>query len=121
MINREKALKKYYRNIKSWLPCNLKSKRIILSRIRGRVAELLAEDPDMDFETIQICLGLPKEIAGAYIDEMGTDELLEQLQAKKKFTKILIIAAAVLIIGVFTFYTIALIDSFIASGGYFTS
>jgi len=85
------------------------------------VEELLAENPDADFETIQIYLGSPKDIAAAYIDEMGTAELMEQLRTRRKIAKILIIAAAVLIIGVFTFYTIALIDSFISSGGYFTS
>lgn len=54
-----KELKKYYRQISSWLPCGGKLKKEIMARLRSTVEAYLLENPTADFDALQVHFGTP--------------------------------------------------------------
>lgn len=84
MKNREAALRRYYRTIRSYLPCTAKQKKRILDEIRERVNAYLEEYPEAGFAQIEARFGTPQTIAAAYVDDMDTPELLNVLRIRRK-------------------------------------
>lgn len=84
MSDTNSRLKKYYRSIKSWLPCSARQNQQILSKIQNNVAAFLEEKPETSFDEIQMRFGTPQQIAAACVDEMGMCELLHRLRLRKK-------------------------------------
>lgn len=96
MNSRNSALRRYYRIIRSYLPCSGKLKKQILMEIRTNISNYLEEFPAAEFSQIEARFGTPKSIAAAYVDDMDTQELLHALRIRRKIT--IIVVAAVLII-----------------------
>lgn len=92
-----KELKKYYRQVGSWLPCGGRLKRQLMANIRSTVDGYLHEHPEADFATLQDHFGTPQQIATAFVDEMGTEELLIKLHMRNKIIKIVLLCAGALI------------------------
>ena len=67
MTTLEPALRQYYREIRSYLPCSRKHKDRILNEIRTNILQYLEENPEVDFAGIQAHFGSPKTIAAAYV------------------------------------------------------
>lgn len=118
MKNRNKELKRYYREIKGWLPCVGKLKRKILAEIKDRVSLFLDENPETTFFDIQTHFGTPRQIAAAYTNEMSTDELLTNLRTGRKITRILTTAAAIALAVWIIILSVALIDHHNEIDGY---
>lgn len=118
MKNRNKDLKRYFHEIKGWLPCVGKLKRKIFAEIKERVSHYLEENPEATFSDIQIRFGSPQQIAAAYTDEMSTNELLTNLRVRRKITRILTTAAAIALSLWIIAISIALIDDANADNGY---
>lgn len=114
----DKNIKKYLRQVRSFLPCNLREKKRMLSDLQGRIGDYLEANPGADFSAVEAHFGTPQQIATAFVDEMGTAELLLKLRVRKRIIRVVVAFMAVIMLGIFTFYTVALIDSFAASGGY---
>ena len=98
MGNRNAALKRYYRSIHRCLPSSHKLKVKILAEIEGNINAFLQENPDADFAAIEARFGAPRQIAYAYVDELGTPELLKKLQIRKKILTITISTIAVVLV-----------------------
>lgn len=98
-----KELKGYYRQIKGWLPCGGKVKRTLMANITATIEGYIAENPGIDFPALQAHFGTPQQIASAFVDEMGTEELLNKLRVRRKLTNIaLCFAGAIVVIwGIF--------------------
>lgn len=92
-----KELKKYYRQVGSWLPCGGRLKRQLMANIRSTVDGYLHEHPEVDFPTLEAHFGTPQQIAAAFVDEMGTEELLYKLRVRKRIIKITFICVVALI------------------------
>lgn len=88
MTNRDAALRRYYRRIRSYLPCRRKWKNSILDEIRCTIGAFLAENPNAEYSEIEAHFGSPYQIAASYVDSMNTDELLRDLHIRKKITTI---------------------------------
>lgn len=86
MKNRD--ARRYLRETRGWLPCSLRLKRNILGKIRENISRFLEEDPAADYNAIVARFGTPQQIASAYVDEMGTMELLQNLRIKRKLVRI---------------------------------
>lgn len=84
MKNRDSALRRYLRTIRSYLPCSRKVKKQILKEIQGNVNAYLEENPKADYAQIEVRFGSPKSIAAAYVDDMDTQELLHALHIRNK-------------------------------------
>lgn len=115
-MNRE--LKRYLRQVRSWLPCTKKVKKKITTDIASSISSYLEENPSANFEDIQRRFGTPHQIASAHVDEMGAVELLQNLRVRRRVVRITTIGVA----AVLTLWTIAvsyaMIDSHISSAGY---
>lgn len=98
MGNRNAALKRYYRSIRSCLPSSHKLKAKVLAEIESNINAYLLEDPSADIAAIKARFGAPEQIAVAYVDELGTPELLKKLQMRKKILTIIISAIAIVLI-----------------------
>lgn len=99
--NRDIALKRYYRNIRRCLPSSRKLKTQILAEIESNIVAYLYENPTADLPTIEARFGAPEQIASAYVDELGTPELLKKLQIRKNVITIISgIMAVILVIWV---------------------
>lgn len=96
MKNRETDLRRYYRDIRSYLPCSRKQKRRILDEIRERVNIYLEECPEADYDQIEARFGTPQTIAAAYVDDMNTSELLTALGIRRKFVTAVIVGVLAL-------------------------
>lgn len=81
-------LNRYYREVRSWLPCSRKLKESIMSQLQENVRDYLEEHPDADAAQIQAHFGTPETIAAAYVDEMGTDVLLRDLRIRRKIVSL---------------------------------
>lgn len=99
MSNSNAACKRYCTQVQSWLPCSRKLKRQIMERLTDSINAYLEQEPGTDFEQLQAHFGTPETIAAAYIDEMGTDVLLQDLRIRRKIVSIVAgVMAAVLAI-----------------------
>ena len=92
---KNRQARKYCRSVRSFLPCSVKQRRLILGEIQSNVSAYLEEKPSADFTEIENRFGKPGHIAAAYVDEMGTEELLKQLRVRKRIFAV--ISAAVML------------------------
>ena len=87
------AAKRYIRSVSNTLACSGKAKKRILSQIRDSVDDYLIQNPDADFEMIEMHFGTPQEIAASYVNEQDASMLLKKMGIKKK---ILVVVASVM-------------------------
>lgn len=84
MNSLDRSLNRYYRQIKSWLPCSRGLKNALIFRLKDSIQSYLEANPEADFSRIQARFGAPETIATAYVEEMGTDKLLRDLRIRRK-------------------------------------
>lgn len=84
MGNLDAALKRYYRSIRKDLPCAYKMKKRILQQVQESVDQFLEQNPDADFDAVQLHFGEPQTIALSYIEDQDTPELLRKMRIKRK-------------------------------------
>lgn len=96
--NRNVALKRYYRSIRNCLPSSRKLKAKVLAEIERNINAYLLEYPSADIASIEYRFGVPEQIAVAYVDELGTPELLKKFQIRKRILTIVISAIAIILI-----------------------
>ena len=84
MNSLDAALRRYYRQISSWLPCSRGEKKEILGKIKSNISDYLEENPESDFRQVKAWFGEPEAIAAAYVDEMDTTALLYGLRVRRK-------------------------------------
>lgn len=83
MNTAERAARRYYRKVRSWLPGG-KMRRYVMTQIRETVQEFVREHPDADDAAIQAQLGTPQEIAAAYVENMETAAVLKGLRIRRR-------------------------------------
>ncbi len=88
MNNFNADVKRYLRQVRSWLPCSRKLKNRIMGQIHSSVSAYAEQTPGADFDRLQIHFGTPQQIASAYVESMGTDTLLRDLRIRRKIVSI---------------------------------
>lgn len=83
MNTAERAARRYYRKVRSWLSGG-KMRRYVMTQIRETVQEFVQEHPDADVAAIQAQLGTPQEIAAAYVENMETAAVLKGLRIRRR-------------------------------------
>lgn len=91
-----RALKRYYRQVRKMLPCTRSAKDRLERQIRCSVENFISEHPEADISAIRAHFGEPQTVAAAYIETAETEELLRQFNIRKKI--VFIAACAVLAI-----------------------
>lgn len=84
------ALRRYFRSIRSWLPCGAKQKQQIMNQVKENVLAFCEENPEADLDAVQTQFGSPRQIAAAYVDDLDTPALLAALRLRKRiFTAVI--------------------------------
>ena len=118
MNNRDATLQRYYRRIRSYLPCSRKQKKRIMGELHNRIADYLTENPETDLTLIEARFGKPESIAVACVDDMDTQELLHALRIHRKIT-IIVVAAVFIILAMWSaVVTVAYFDAHYDTKGY---
>lgn len=89
-----------------------------MERLASSVRDFVSEQPKAGYNDIVARFGTPEQVAGTYLSEMDSAELMDAMQIRKKVLRILIAAAAVVILLWAGVVTVALLDSFHNSGGH---
>lgn len=97
MGNCDTALKRYYRSIRKDLPCSYKMKKRIMQQIQESVGLFLEQNPDADFDALQLHFGEPQTIALSYIEDQDAPELLRRMRIKKKVLAIIAVAMSLIL------------------------
>ena len=98
MNSSDSALRRYYRIIRSYLPCSGKLKKKILIEIRTNICNYLEEFPEAEFSQIEARFGTPLSISAAYVDDMNTLELLSTLRIRRRIIKFVICSLILILI-----------------------
>lgn len=94
MRRKNAELGRYCKEVRGWLPCTRKAKQTIMDKLESVFSEGEAE---LSYGQLVERYGTPQQIASAYVDEMGTMELLNDLRIKRKILRIAGITAAVIV------------------------
>lgn len=99
MTRDDSALRRYYREVRGWLPGTRKMKREILDQVRSSIEAYLEEEPGADMAGVEARFGSPQAIAAASVDERDTVELLRDLRTKRRIVSMVagVLAAALLL------------------------
>ena len=77
-------LRRYYRQIRSWLPCDRKQKNRCIQELSESMIGFLEQKPNASFQDIVDRFGTPQQIASAFIEETDTQKLLHSLKIRKR-------------------------------------
>ena len=80
-----RAARRYLREVRSLLPAG-RMKRRITEQITCCVSDFLEQEPDADAAALQARFGPPQAIAAAFIESLGTAELLQRLKLRRRIT-----------------------------------
>ena len=113
----EKEIKKYFRQIKNSLVCDLKTKNKIMKDLRNDVEEYLEQNSDSSFENVLDYFGKPETIAEEFAISSGIDYV-----KKSRIHKTLKLTLSILLIlaSIFTIATaIVIIGNHKRTAGYY--
>ena len=98
MTANDRELRRYYRAIRSWLPCTRKLKKQIIGQIQSRVQDYLTQNPDTDISQLQAEFGAPQTIAAAYVENSDTEEILRGLRVRRRVVAIVMTAVMIVLL-----------------------
>lgn len=108
----------YLWQVRYALPCSGRIKRKIMKRIYHDLNDYLVEDPGANYDKVLNRFGSPESIAVAYVGDLESKELLNELRTRRSILKLSKILIAFIVVVWVTFTGIALLDSIQQSGGY---
>lgn len=76
-------LRRYYRQIRSWLPCSWRQKNRFIRELSQSIRAFLDQTPDADMNTLQAQFGTPQQIASAFVAETDMAQLLKSLRIRR--------------------------------------
>lgn len=87
----DKQLRRYYWQIRRWLPCGHKQKNRCIRELSESINTFLQQESNADFQTVLARFGSPLQIASAYVDEMDTEKLLKRLQLRRRIMAVILV------------------------------
>ena len=93
-----RSIKKYLRRVRSMLPCSRKMKKRSMEQIRKEVTLFLTDHPEADYNAVISHFGEPETIAAAYVESMGTAEILRKLHIRRRIVSAVAIVLAFVVI-----------------------
>lgn len=107
----EKIAKKYCNQVSIRIPCPRKKKQYLLDGLYKEVSVFLNRNPEAELKDVVEHFGQPQSIAAAYVDDLGTDEILDALYARRRMVAtVTAVLGAILVIWI-VFVTVAFIDA----------
>ena len=111
-------LRRYYWEVKSFLPCSRKLKKRCIADLKANVEGFLEQNPQAGFAAIQERFGTPRQIAAAFVEEADTEQLLRRLRIRRWVVAAISVVtiAALIVLGVLYYCGTKEIDE--TFGGY---
>ena len=102
----DSGLRRYYREIKSWLPCRGAVSRAIMEQMKYNVETYLEQNPNAGTEQLRAYFGAPRDIACSYVEHTDTLEILSALQIRRRIVAVVagVMAVMLLLWGIFIGY-----------------
>lgn len=91
-------LNQYYRDVYHCLPCDRKMKKKIIIRLKENLDGYLEEHPSAGTKEVMEHFGTPQQIAGTYIEEMTTSEIIMKFGVKKRVVAGVALIAAIAVV-----------------------
>ena len=113
-----RSIKKYLRRVRSTLPCSWKMKKRTMEQIRKEVTLFLTDHPEADYNAVISHFGEPETIAAAYVESMGTAEILRKLRIRRRIVSAVAIVLAFVVITWATVVTWAIHSNTVENGGF---
>lgn len=108
-------LRRYCREVRGWLPCTRKAKQKIIEKINNVIS---SNEEELSYGQIVERYGTPQQIASAYVDEMGTMELLDDLRIKRKIIRVVCASCIIALMMWVGCIAAALVNDYHADNGY---
>ena len=83
-MTHNKAIRRYCRQVRAWLPCGQKQKRYITQKILADTTARFEDDGAVTYTALVEHFGTPQAIAAAYIDSQDTAALLRSLRIRRR-------------------------------------
>lgn len=100
------------------LPGSWKQKARILRGLKHCILDYVSDSGDITYDKLLKRFGKPKQAAFTYVNEMETDELIQEIKVSKKIVNI-VLATAVIMVLIWTVKTaISYIDHVKDANGY---
>lgn len=115
MHRKNAELGRYCKEVRGWLPCTRKARRTIMDKIESVISEGEAE---LSYGQLVERYGTPQQIASAYVDEMGTMELLNDLRIKRKILRAVAVTCIIALVMWAGCIAAALAKDYDADNGY---
>lgn len=115
MSRKNADFRRYCREVRGWLPCTRKAKQKIIEKINNVIS---SNEEELCYRQIVERYGTPQQIASAYVDEMGTEELLSDLRIKRKIVQTVLASCAIALIMWAGCIAVALVNDYHADNGY---
>lgn len=113
------ALRRYRRQVRSYLPCSGKQKRRILGDIQERISAFVEEHPDCTFTEVEAHFGSPQTIAAACLESMDLKELLHTIRLRRRIITVIIIVAFITVTLWAWYVTAAYEEHIVDTDGYY--
>ena len=107
--------RRYCREVRGWLPCTRRAKRQIMAKIEKVFSE---GEGELTYGQLVERFGTPQQIASAYVDEMGTIELLNDLRIKRKIVRTVAVSCAIALVMWAGCIAVALMHDYDQDNGY---
>lgn len=101
-----KDSKKYYRDLKLFLPVHGKKEKHLFSDVHTRLEELNGNVENISYEQICEELGAPQEIASGYFCDTDTEYLVKKLRFTQYIRRVsaVLIIAIIIVMGIYSYY-----------------
>ncbi len=83
-MKHNKAIRRYCRQVRTWLPCGQKQKRYITQKILADADARFEDDGAVTYAALVEHFGTPQAIAASYIDTQDTAALLRSLRIRRR-------------------------------------
>ena len=97
-MRNNRAIRRYCRQVRAWLPCGQKQKRYITQKILADTYARFEEIALVTYPALVEHFGTPQAIAAAYIDSQDTAALLRSLRIRRRIMAMVAGALACILI-----------------------
>lgn len=97
-MNRADPVRRYLGEVRARLPMRLREKRRVMKQLTVRVSEYTYAFPETGYEELQERFGTPEEVSAMYVESRDPEELSRALHLQQRIWKLVVSAAAALVL-----------------------
>lgn len=98
MVESNREVRKYIKEIRKGIPCGGMQKKRVVERVKVSIREYVTKTPNPSYNDLLLRFGSPEEIAVSCVEEQEANELIHNLQIRRKIVMIIASLAFVIIL-----------------------